>query len=199
MILVACEISQQVTIAFRELGLEAYSADVDSWYGNPTVGGNPNWHIQGDVTKIINDPKWKLVIAFPPCTHLAVSGATHFRKKREDGRQKSGIDFFMRFTRLQAEFVAIENPVGIMSSKYRKPNQIIQPFEFGDPYQKSTCLWLKNLPLLKPTTSVNRGQMSKDGMPTWISNAPTSDRRSIRAQTFPGIAKAMADQWGKLL
>ena len=132
-ILVACEESQAVTIEFRALGHEAYSCDI-----LPCSGGHPEWHIQGDVLPLLKE-KWDMVIAFPPCTHLAVSGAAHFAKKRADGRQQQGIDFFMEFTKLTCAY-AIENPVGIMSKLWRKPDQIIQPWQFGDSFQKQTCL-----------------------------------------------------------
>jgi hypothetical protein len=157
MILVACEISQTLTIEFRKLGFEAYSADIESIYDDPPVGGDPKWHIQGNVLSILSLAKWKMVIAFPPCTHLCVSGAKHFRKKRVLGLQQQGIDFFLEFTRCKSNFVAIENPIGIMSNLYRKPDQIIQPYEYGEPYRKSTCLWLKNLPKLIPTNPINCG------------------------------------------
>ena len=196
-VLLACEESQAVTREFRQLGHEAYSCDI-----LPTSGGKPEWHIQDDVRKIL-DNSWDLIIAFPPCTHLASSGAAWFDKKRKDGRQQDGIDFFNLFTNLQATKVAIENPIGIMSSYYRKPDQIIQPYYFGDPYRKSTCLWLKGLPKLQPTNMVDMGEQRtyKSGttMPKWYADAwklPPAERSRVRSKTFPGIAKAMAEQWG---
>ena len=193
-ILVACEESQRVTIAFRERGHEAYSCDI-----LPCSGEHPEWHIQGDVLPLLNDA-WDMIIAFPPCTHLASSGARYFEQKRKDGRQKSGIDFFMKFTNISCEHVAIENPIGIMSTIYRKPDQIIQPYQFGHPYTKSTCLWLKGLPLLRPTEIL---QKPENG---WVNQSFTIDGRyggfknfngaKNRSKTFPGIAKAMAEQWG---
>jgi site-specific DNA-cytosine methylase len=197
-ILVACEESQAVTKEFRRLGHEAYSCDAQE-----CSGGHPEWHIQGDVLEIINDG-WDMMLAFPPCTHLAVSGAAWFEQKRKDGRQQQGIDFFMALANAPIERIAIENPVGIMSTKWRKPDQIIQPWQFGDSYSKKTCLWLKNLPLLKPTDIVDPGKQItyKSGrrMPEWYAglySLPAKERSKMRSKTFPGIAKAMAEQWGK--
>ena len=144
-VLIACEESQAVCIEFRKLGIEAYSCDI-----LPCSGGHPEWHIKGDVLEQL-EKGWDMMIAFPPCTHLAVSGAAHFDKKRKDGRQQEGIDFFMSIVTAPIEKIAIENPVGIMSSIYRQPDCIIQPYRFGDPHKKTTCLWLKNLPALKAT------------------------------------------------
>lgn len=188
MILVACEESQAVTKAFREHGHEAYSCDI-----LPCSGGRPDWHIQGNVLPLLDNPLWDMIIAFPPCTHLAVSGAKHFAKKRADGRQQQGIDFFMQFTDLPCPRVCIENPVGIMSTHYRKPDQIIQPWQYGHGETKATCLWLKGLPLLMPTHIVS-GREAK----IWRMG-PSEDRAILRSKTFPGIAKAMAEQWGILL
>lgn len=139
-ILVACEESQAVTIEMRRLGHEAYSCDIQD-----CSGGHPEWHIKGDALELLK-MKWDMLIAFPPCTHLAVSGARHFAKKQADGRQQEAIDFFMRFVNADCPRIAVENPIGIMSNKYRKPNQIIQPYMFGDHARKSTCLWTKGLP-----------------------------------------------------
>ena len=198
-ILVACEESQAVTKEFRRLGHEAYSCDIE-----PCSGGHPEWHFQQDVVPLLKE-KWDMVIAFPPCTHLAVSGAAWFEKKRKDGRQKQGIDFFMLFANSFCERVAIENPVGIMSTVWRKPNQIIQPYEYGDPYKKKTCLWLKGLPLLRPTNITDPGEKvtyeSGKSMPKWYADAfslPPKERAKIRSKPFPGIAKAMAEQWGQV-
>lgn len=151
-VLVACEESQTVCKAFRAKGHEAYSCDI-----LPCSGGHPEWHLQQDITPLL-EQEWDIVIAFPPCTHLAVSGAAWFEKKRADGRQQQGIDFFMLFANAKCDKIVIENPVGIMSSQYRKPDQIIQPYEFGEPFSKKTCLWIKGLPLLKPTKLVDRGE-----------------------------------------
>jgi hypothetical protein len=200
-ILIACEESQAVTISMRAKGHEAYSCDI-----LPCSGGHPEWHLQQDVTELLKE-HWDMIIAFPPCTHLAVSGARHFEQKIRDGRQQQGIDFFMLFANAKCERIAIENPVGIMSSKWRKPDQIIQPFEYGDPFKKTTCLWLKGLPKLEPTNIVNEGEfiefISKKGVkkkqPKWYFDAlklTPSERAKLRSKTFPGIAQAMTDQWG---
>jgi len=200
-ILVACEESQAVTKEFRKRGHEAYSCDIQ-----PCSGGHPEWHIQDDVLKVL-EGDWDMMIAFPPCTHLAVSGAAWFEQKRKDGRQQEGIDFFMEMVNAPIERIAIENPVGIMSTIYRKPDQIIQPWQFGDSFQKTTCLWLKNLPLLKHTNIVDRGEFfewtdgktgKKKKQPKWYADAynlPPEERGVVRSKTFPGIAEAMAEQW----
>lgn len=199
-ILIACEESQVVTKEMRALGIEAYSCDIE-----PCSGGHPSWHIQGDVSSLLNE-KWDMIIAFPPCTHLAISGAAWFEQKRKDGRQKQSIDFFMLFTNVNCEKVAIENSVGIMSTKWRKPDQIIQPYEYGDPFSKRTCLWLKGLPTLVPTNIVEKGERNKfpsgKSSPKWYSDLfslPKKERARARSKTFPGIAKAMASQWGLLV
>lgn len=198
-VLVACEESQAVTKELRMLGIEAYSCDIE-----PCSGGHQEWHIQGDVTPLLKE-NWDLIIAFPPCTHLAVSGAAWFKQKREDGRQQQGIDFFMLFANADCPRIAIENPVGIMSSVWRKPDQIIQPFEFGEPFSKKTCLWLKGLPALRPTKLVDKGEQvlydSGKSMPKWYADAfklPPKERAKVRSKTFDGIANAMATQWGGL-
>jgi hypothetical protein len=203
-ILVACEESQAVTKELRLLGHEAYSCDL-----LPTTGDNPEWHLQKDVLPLLKE-KWDMIIAFPPCTDLAVSGARHFERKILDGSQQKSIDFFMKFVNADCAKIAIENPIGIMSGKYRKPDQIIQPWHFGDKAQKSTCLWLKGLPKLEPTNIVDKGEFfeftSKKGekkrMPMWyykaLQEAKTPEqRRTLRSKTFEGIAKAMAFQWTK--
>ena len=199
-VLIACEESQAVTVQMRAIGLEAYSCDLE-----PCSGGHPEWHFQQDVTALL-EQSWDMVIAFPPCTHLASSGARWFAQKRADGRQRQGIDFFMLFAGLDCPRVAIENPVGIMSTEWRKPDQCIQPYEFGDPYSKKTCLWLKGLPELVPTKLVDRGEMvtyaSGKTLPKWYADAyglSPKDRAKARSKTFPGIAEAMARQWGPLV
>jgi hypothetical protein len=199
-VLIACEESQVVTGAFRELGVEAYSCDIE-----PTSGTHPEWHLQQDVLPILNDG-WDMIIAFPSCTHIAVSGAAWFEQKRKDGRQQQGIDFFMEFANAKCDKIAIENPVGIMSSVWRKPDQIIQPYQFGDPVSKKTCLWLKNLPCLTPTDVVDAGERvsfpSGKNMPKWYADCwrlPPKERARARSRTFPGIGKAMAQQWSKAL
>lgn len=202
-ILVACEESQIVTNEFRALGHEAYSCDVLE-----CSGSHPEWHILGDVTPVLKN-NWDMVLAFPPCTHLAVSGAAHFEAKRKDGRQKEGIDFFMIFANLDhVPKVSIENPIGIMSKLWRKPDQIIQPYEFGEDASKRTCLWLKGLSLLKSTNRV-AGRMvttpSGKVVERWANQcsnyghdrtSPSPERGRIRSKTYLGIAKAMAAQWG---
>jgi len=202
-ILVACEESQVVTKAFRERGHDAFSCDILS-----CSGGHPEWHIQGDVIKEL-EKNWDMVIAFPPCTHLAVSGAAHFAKKREDGRQQEGIDFFMRFANLNhVPKVVIENPIGIMSRIWRKPDQIIQPYQFGEDASKSTCLWLKGLPLLIETCRVvGRFVTTPSGkvVERWSNQcsnyghdktAPSPERSRLRSKTYAGVGKAIAEQWG---
>ena len=184
-ILVACEESQVVTTELRNRGHEAYSCDL-----LPCSGGHPEWHLQQDVIPLLRD-KWDMIIAFPPCTHLAVSGAKHFKEKIADGRQQQGIDFFMQFTNLECPKIAIENPVGIMSTIFRKPNQIISPWQFGHTTNKKTCLWLKGLPLLKSTNIIPEEERTNE---IWFM-PPSKDRPQQRSKTFPGIARAMANQW----
>ncbi len=183
-ILIACEESQVVTKAFRDLGHEAYSCDLE-----PTSGDHPEWHLQEDVN-LINSDGYDMIIAFPPCTHLAVSGARWFKQKRADGRQQAGVDFFMTFVSNSCLRIAIENPIGIMSTQYRKPDQIIQPWQYGHGETKATCLWLKGLPLLKPTHVVEGRESRIHHM------APSPERSKLRSKTYQGIANAMAEQWG---
>lgn len=193
-VLIACEFSGVVRDAFRRLGHDAVSCDI-----LPTEQEGP--HIQDDVLKHLGEG-WDLMIAHPPCTDLSCSGAAHFEKKRKDGRQQKSIEFFLALANAPIPRIAIENPVGIMSSIYRKPDQIIEPYQFGHKVKKATCLWLKNLPLLKPTEIVepeiitlsNGERFSK-----WdydISCMKHSIRGHLRSKTFPGIAAAMAKQWG---
>lgn len=205
-ILIACEESQAVTIEFRKLGYEAFSCDLLE-----CSGGYPEWHLKDDIFNVLKQ-HWDLMIAFPPCTDLAVSGARHFERKKLDGSQDKSIKFFMDIINAPIEKIAVENPIGIMSGIYRKPDQIIQPWHFGDKAQKSTCLWLKNLPKLIPTDIVEKGEffefVSKKGqkkrMPMWyykaLQEAKTPEqRRTLRSKTFKGIAEAMANQWSKTL
>jgi hypothetical protein len=181
-VLIACEYSGRVRDAFRALGHDAMSCDL-----LPTDVPGP--HYQGDVLNIIHD-EWDLMIAHHPCTHLAVSGARHFAAKRADGRQQGAIEFFLSLARAPIPRIAIENPVCIMSSVWRKPDQTIQPWQFGHGETKATCLWLKNLPHLVPTNIV-------DGREPRIHRIPPSDDRwKLRSETYAGIAKAMAEQWG---
>lgn len=189
-VLVACEESQTVCKAFRDRGHEAFSSDILE-----TRGDHPEWHIRGDVTPLLKE-HWDLIIAFPPCTHLASSGAKWFKEKRLDGRQQSGIDFFMMFTELDCDKICIENPVGIMSSIYRKPDQYIQPWEYGHEACKKTGLWLKGLPKLIPTNIVSKGKFytppNGKKFSKWHTKCKTAKERST---TFKGIAEAMASQW----
>lgn len=193
-ILCACEESQAVTTELRKLGHIAYSCDL-----LPTSGKHPEWHIQADALEIAK-LDWDMLLAFPPCTHLAVSGARHFEQKRLDGRQQRAIGFFLAFTQLpHIPKVAIENPIGIMSKLYRKPDQIIQPWQFGRPEQKATCLWLKGLEPLEATKDVYQEMME---LPTKERErihymSPGSARAQERSKTYKGIAKAMAMQWTK--
>lgn len=233
-ILIACEESQAVCKAFRKKGHEVYSADIL----NPS-GGVYEWHIKGDVLPYLNGNcsfvtmdnqshnivgKWDMIIAFPPCTHLAVSGARHFEKKRIDGRQREGIEFFCQFLKADCDKIVIENPIGIISGDYVaewfpdlaekyqlpiKPTQIIHPWMFGDNYSKSTCLWIKGLKPLIPMiteqpelewfeyTDGKTGK--KKRQPKWFVDAlklPPEERSRVRSKTFQGIANAMAEQWG---
>lgn len=233
-ILVACEESQAVAIAFRERGHEAYSCDIQE-----CSGGHPEWHIQGDVLNFLNPDvlfpgelpgiqfftmdneyhyflgKWDMIIAHPPCTYLTVTGNRWFnvdrygekaiqrKKEREDA-----VKFFMEFVSADCDKIAIENPVGYMSTHYRKPDCIIQPYEFGHPARKKTCLWLKNLPSLIPTDVVDPGEILPGGYSVGASACYATDENGkilswsdprtakARSRTFPGIAKAMAEQWG---
>lgn len=186
-VLIACEESQAVAVEFRKLGHKAYSCDIE-----PCSGGHRKWHIQEDVLNILDWPMWDMILAFPPCTHLSVSGARWFGEKRRTGQQQAGIDFFMKFANCNCQKVAIENPIGIMSTKWRKPDQIIQPWQYGHGETKATCLWLKGLPILMPTDIV-------DGRESRIHNMPPSKERSkLRSKTFTGIAQAMAGQWSIL-
>ena len=206
-VLVACEESQVVCKAFRELGHEAYSCDIQE-----CSGGNPQWHILGDCLPILNgicefitengdkhsiDTKWDLIIAHPPCTHLAVSGARWFKEGvKPMYLQEEAIDFFMKFVNADCDKIAIENPICIMSTKYRKPDQIINPFQFGHLEQKKTSLWLKGLPKLKETNNVYEEMMKlpiKQRARIWWLGSNNSKARS---KTYEGIAKAMAEQWG---
>ena len=208
-VLIACEESDEVRSRFDKLGFDAWSCDLQ-----------PNRyqkekHYQGSVFDIINDG-WDIMIAFQPCTHLAVSGAAWFEQKRKDGRQQEGIDFFMAIVNAPINRIAVENPIGIMSSIYKKPTQIIHPYMFGDEASKKTCLWLKNLPPLyhnqlpnlfdKNVTWVGKGEMfeykSGKKMAKWFADSwqlPKEERSKVRSKTFQGIAEAMAIQWSNVL
>ena len=182
-VLIACEYSGRVRDAFAAAGFDAWSCDL-----LPTDQPNGN-HYQGSVLDIIGNG-WDLMIAHPPCTDLAVSGARHFAAKIADGRQQRALDFVSLLMNAPIERIAIENPISVISSKIRKPDQIIQPWQFGHGETKSTCLWLKNLPLLKPTNIVEGREQRIWKMP------PGPDRWKKRSETFKGIADAMAKQWG---
>lgn len=192
-ILVACEESQAVTIAFRKLGHEAFSCDILE-----SSGGHPEWHIQDDVLRHLTDG-WDLMIAHPPCTDLAVSGAAWFKEKIADGRQQRALDFVHALLNAPIPKIALENPISVISSKIRKPDQIIQPWQFGHETTKATCLWLKKLPILLPTNIVSKGERqyyaSGKSSPLWHAKTGKGSSRE-RSKTFQGIAGAMAEQWG---
>ncbi len=214
-VLVACEESQAVTKQFRALGHNAYSCDLLN-----SSGGNPEWHIKGDAIQIAYDSSydWDLMIAHPPCTYLAVSGARWLYNKdgsRNEDRwvkQAEGLAFVRKLMDAPIEYIAIENPVSVISTQIRKPDQIIQPYQFGDEASKKTCLWTKNLPNLIHTNIVGKGEMiewidkngKKKRQAKWyldaLSKAKTpEERRTLRSKTFEGIAKAMAEQWSEAI
>lgn len=229
-ILVACEESQAITKELRKLGHEAYSCDILK-----CSGGYPEWHFNMDVFEVIKNKggilqngnivelkqNWDMMIAHPPCTFLAVSGAKWYyhpddkdlptSKRRPHPRfpnraidREEAVDFFIKLYESPIEKIAIENPVGIISTRYRKPDQTVHPWMFGDEASKATCLWLKNLPLLEPTKIVGKGDRitlsSGKSLPKWYSDALTkakspAERRTLRSKTFEGMARAMAEQW----
>ena len=218
-VLIACEESQAVCIEGRKLGHEVYSCDIKE-----PSGGHPEWHIQGDVIPLLNgncafktmdgvehriDGKWDMVIAFPPCTFLTVTGNRWFNVEKYGEKavmrhkcREEAIEFFMEFANADCDKIAIENPIGIMSTTWRRPNQIINPWQFGDSFKKKTCLFLKGLPELEPTKIVEIPPRKKfdsgKTMPSWYAEAwhlPKEERAKLRSKTFPGIAKAMAAQW----
>lgn len=225
-VLLACEESQTVCKAFRKRGHKAFSCDIE-----PCSGGHPEWHIHGDVLDYLDLKKcngyfhtedgqdheiyedWDMIIAFPPCTDLAVSGARYFERKRKSGIQQKSIEFFMAMVESDCEKIAVENPVGIMSTHCRKPDQIVQPYFFGDPHKKTTCLWLKGLPPLEKTNMVDVEDLKtynysngekkvysefvhpKDENGKYL-KFTDKEVKKIRSKTFPGIAEAMANQWG---
>lgn len=225
-LLVACEESQRVCTAFRERGWEAFSCDIE-----PCSGGHPEWHIQGDALTVIKGgrfltadgqphcvDKWDLLIAHPPCTYLTVAGNRWFNIEKYGDKaiqrikdRENAIDFFMKFINAPCEHIAVENPVGVMSTVYRKADQIIQPYYFGDHARKGTCLWLKGLPYLRSTNIVDPGEILDGGYSCGASAhyatdengkiLPWNDPRTakIRSKTFFGVARAMADQWGKFI
>lgn len=181
-VLVACEFSGIVRDAFIAAGHDAMSCDL-----LPSDSAGP--HYEGDVRDVLNFP-WDLMIAHPPCTHLSVSGARHFNDKKIDGRQQSAVSFFMMLAKAEIPRIAIENPVCIMSTLWRSPDQIIQPYEFGHGETKATCLWLRGLPKLQATKIVSGRDNRVHRMP------PSADRWKERSRTYQGIADAMAEQWG---
>ena len=221
-VLVACEESQRVCTAFRELGHEAYSADIQE-----PSGGHPEWHFLGDVLKILSPyykriytmdgkphfiRKWDLIIAHPPCTYLTVSGNRWFNEERYGDKakeRKKAAEFFLEFANADCDHIAIENPIGYMNTHYRKADQIIQPYEYGHPYRKSTCLWLKGLPKLQPTNIVDfecihsKGKSGGYSGNSWVVRDENGkilsykDPRTAKARskTFEGIAKALAEQY----
>jgi len=184
---VACEYSGVVRDAFRNRGFDAWSCDI-----LPT-DADPRWHIQGDAIEAAYSGQWDLMIAHPPCTHLAVSGARHFAAKIADGRQGRALDFVRDLLAAPIKHIALENPVSVISSKIRKPDQIIQPWQYGHGETKATCLWLQNLPRLKPTNIVEGREPRVHRLP------PSADRWKLRSTTYQGIADAMAAQWGDFL
>jgi len=210
-VLIACEESQAVCIEFRKLGHEAYSCDIE-----PCSGGHPEWHLQQDVTGLLKE-KWDMIIAFPTCTYLTNAGTRHFSRRinpehkvvaREKLREEA-FDFFMLFANANCDKIAIENPVGWVNSHFRKPDQIIHPYYFGDNAKKRTCLWLKGLPKLTPTDMlpvpepeyICQGELSKGKKIGWCegikgTTGGQKGREKARSKTSPGIAKAMANQYG---
>lgn len=210
-VLIACEFSGAIRNEFRKLGHNAMSCDIVS------SSDNSPYHIRNDVRNIIEAYQWDLMIAHPPCTYLTLAGNRWFKPEYVDKYptriqdRQDAIDFFLTLINTDIPHIAVENPIGVMSSAYRKPDQIIQPWQFGDPFQKSTCLWLKNLPKLEHTDVVDKGEMyefvSKKGVkksqPKWyfdalVGKTPT-ERQKIRNTTFPGIASAIAKQYSEFV
>ena len=220
-VLIACEESQRVCVEFRRLGHRAFSCDIQD-----QTGGRPEWHVKGDVLPLINgnckfqtqdgkthkqDGKWDMIIAFPPCTELCITGQRWYKEGKKDYLlQRKAIAFFYRFVMADCKKIAIENPVGWMNTHWRKADQIIHPYYFGDNAKKRTCLWLKGLPLLVPTNMLPEpepmydceGEKCKGNQIGWCEgmrniSGGQEERARARSKTFPGIAKAMAEQWGK--
>lgn len=221
-ILIACEESQRITIEMRRLGNECYSCDIE-----PPSGGHPEWHINSDCIPLLNGDctfttmdgqqhsvkgQWDLIIAHPPCTYLTVSGNRWFNVEKYGEKaiqrlkyREEAVEFFMQFINAKCNHIAVENPIGYMNTHYRKPDQIIQPYEYGDPERKTTCLWLKNLPHLQPTNIVDPNIIDSStghsGYSQWHMDMQyigkdKKERSKMRSKTFPGIAKAIAEQWG---
>lgn len=225
-ILIACEESQAICSEYRKRGHRAFSCDLQE-----CSGGHPEWHIKGDVLPLLDgdcdftlengetdhqEGKWDLIIAHPPCTFLTVTGNRWFNVEKYGEKaiqrakdREEAVEFFMRFVNADCDHIAIENPIGCMSSRYRKPDQIIQPWQFGHPTSKATCLWLKGLPKLEPTNIV---EVDKSDIFEWVdkntgrvkhdsrtrANMPKKERAKLRSKTFPGVAEAIADQWNNL-
>lgn len=185
-VLIACEFSGTVRRAFRALGHDAWSCDL------LPAEDDSEFHIQGDALYQLHRGHWDLMIGHPPCQHLAVSGAKHFAEKKADGRQDAALYFVQKLMDSPIKHIAIENPISIISSRIRKPDQIIQPWQFGHGETKATCLWLKNVPKLTPTNVVEGREARVHKMP------PGPDRWKERSRTYQGIAAAMAQQWGNL-
>jgi hypothetical protein len=197
LILISCEESQAICLAFRKLGHEAYSNDLQE-----CSGGHPEWHLKMDCFEAMRLKKWDLIIAHPPCTYLTISANKWFKDQpaRKSGAlvgaerrqaREEAVEFFMKFANADCNHIAIENPVGVMSTRYRKPNQVIQPWMFGHGETKATCLWLRGLPALKPTNIVEGREPRLHKLP------PTADRAKLRSKTYEGWASAMAEQWGE--
>ena len=220
-ILIACEESQRITTEMRAHGYECYSCDIQD-----QSGGHPEWHIKQDVLPLLNgnvtfettdgnshtiEGQWDLIVAHPECTYLTVSGNRWFNVEKygDKARERLALrekayDFFMQFVNANCKYIAIEDPVGYMNTHYRKPDQIIQPYYFGDPERKTTCLWLKNLPPLVPTKMVDPNitdsSTGHSGYSSWHMDMQyigksKEERSKMRSKTFPGIAKAIAEQW----
>lgn len=190
-VLVGCEYSGVLTNALRKQGINAYSCDILQ------TEGNKEWHIQGDLIEVLHSKKWDALICFPPCTHLATSGARHFHKKKK--QQEEALQFVRTLLDYDCKYICLENPVGIISTRIKKPTQYIQPYEYGHAMSKRTCLWLKGLPKLKSTKNMY-DKVEWDYFPSgkrmckWYSN-----NRKERSKTFTGIAEAMAIQWKEYL
>ena len=223
-LLVACEESQRVCVAFRQHGWEAYSCDIID-----CSGGHPEYHIKQDVLPLLNGncdfetcdgvkhhiDRWNMLIAHPPCTELCSTGQHWFSRGIKDPKMREdAVDFFMRFINADCEHIAVENPIGIMSTRYRKPDCVVQPWQFGHPETKATCLWLKNLPSLVPTNIIKKpeggweNQQISNGKYTGFKNYDENGKilawndprtKVIRSRTYIGIAEAMAEQWTKYL
>jgi hypothetical protein len=205
-ILVACEESQTICKSFRELGFESYSNDIID-----CSGGHPEWHLKMDVFEAIKTTKWDCMIAHPPCTYLTTTGNKWFKPEYKDKfpdrhqQREDAIKFFLEIYNSDIPFIAVENPAGIMSSRFRKPDQYVHPYHFGDPHSKRTGLWLKELPKLIPTKIVEpQFHIYKDGRrdPIWHMETlklPPEERSRVRSKTFQGMADAIAEQWGNFL